>query len=431
MSNSSLPLGIDVSNHQGTIDWAQVHSAGCQFAFMKATESNTFKDAYFFRNWENARYFGIPRGAYHFGRPATNPDARVEADHFINYVTSLGPLEVGDMLVLDMEEDGYDDYGSWTLYWLQIIESYVGFKPLLYTARNYINTLNLNNPELKEYGLWLAAWQQTFPMTPAPWNVTAFWQYTDKGRMPGVQGNCDLNRFNGTPDRIKLYGKPESIVEPIPEPEPSIISFDSNIDVHNQPDKWSCSIESTSWFLRSMGIDTNRQQLERQMVPSVVSKEDGLKLGTGEGLAVYLNGRWGDQIGLHVNHAPVTFDDVWAGAGVNPTMVGGVGWNHWVGVRGRNNDGTLSLANPAPVFKGIGPKINKEQWDRLGPFHAVWVDRLSHLNTETPPHQIDVTAIEERLKAMEVELKEIKTLSELGLDDISSIRRLIGPNPPS
>ena len=80
----ALP-GIDVSHHQGLIDWSEVAGSGQRFAFAKATEGSTFVDPNYAFNKSEAEMAGILFGAYHFARPdgATN-DAIVEADHFVD-----------------------------------------------------------------------------------------------------------------------------------------------------------------------------------------------------------------------------------------------------------------------------------------------------------------------------------------------------------
>src|SRR5690606_30808246 len=63
----ALPVhGIDVSRHQGTIDWHAVARAGTRFAFIKATDGGDHLDPKFHENWQRAREAGVPRGAYHF-----------------------------------------------------------------------------------------------------------------------------------------------------------------------------------------------------------------------------------------------------------------------------------------------------------------------------------------------------------------------------
>lgn len=223
--------GIDVSNHQGVINFRQVKQAGYEFVFIKATEGTNFRDRYFPANWYNAHAEGFICGAYHYMKPKQNPDARTEADYFYDYVTEQGALSKGDMLVLDAEtltpaDDG--PYGNWCTYWLQIIESYFLFKPLCYTGQDYINRLHLtSNPDIGNYGLWLASWvpnsqinnvtQANIPPAPAPWPVTAFWQYTAYGRVPGISGDCDLDMFNGNMEQLLKYGFLGTEKPPTPE----------------------------------------------------------------------------------------------------------------------------------------------------------------------------------------------------------------------
>ena len=63
--------GIDVSRHQGKIDWKAVAAAGATFAYIKATEGGSHVDQRFPENWSGAKAAGIRRGAYHFFNPRT------------------------------------------------------------------------------------------------------------------------------------------------------------------------------------------------------------------------------------------------------------------------------------------------------------------------------------------------------------------------
>lgn len=223
MAESALPRGIDVSNWQGVVDWPAVAADGIRFAFAKATEGTFFNDPYFARNWAGAKAAGLVRGAYHFARPsASTPDA--EAAFFLAAVERAGGLKVGDILVLDIEDEkylrggSYGTAGKWSLGFCRYIEAAVGFKPIVYTGPWYISSRGFaDTPELAEFGLWLAAYQPSMPAAPAPWPLVAFWQFTSKGRVRGVAGDCDVNVFNGAPDRIAAYGKP---ARPEPKPEP-------------------------------------------------------------------------------------------------------------------------------------------------------------------------------------------------------------------
>ena len=217
MTNSPLPLGIDVSNYQGAINWMQVADDGVEFAGIKATEGIAFHDGYFANNWAQAKVYNIPRIAYHYAKPDYSA-ANDEATYFIDYILNNGGIDEGDILALDMEE-GTGDLSGWTQFFVEVVESLVGFKPLLYSRKNFIEEHNLNTPELAACGLWLASYSDRFPATLLPWPNIAFWQYSNAGRIPGITGDVDLNRFNGTVNRIPLYGKPKDTPAPLPQLE--------------------------------------------------------------------------------------------------------------------------------------------------------------------------------------------------------------------
>jgi lysozyme len=81
-SAARFPIrGIDVSHHQGAIDWTAVKAARVEFAFIKASEGGDFRDREFARNWEAARKAGVVRGAYHFFTFCT--PGLAQADNFV------------------------------------------------------------------------------------------------------------------------------------------------------------------------------------------------------------------------------------------------------------------------------------------------------------------------------------------------------------
>lgn len=214
---TTYPLGIDVSNHQGQIDWQAVNAAGYQFTFIKASEGTTFRDPFFPANWQQARAAGLYTGAYHYGRPDVNGPEE-EAGFFVSRVEQVGIRE-GDLLALDLEEgSGY--LGDWAYRFLTRVETLVGFKPLLYTSPGFINAHGVGQPDgIEEFGLWLASWGvPTPPQAPPRWDYVAFHQTSATGRVPGIAGDVDLDAFNGPIDRLPLYGKPASSPPPPPPP---------------------------------------------------------------------------------------------------------------------------------------------------------------------------------------------------------------------
>src|SRR5262249_12335135 len=100
--NFEILNGIDVSSAQGAIDWARVRDAAIAFAYIKATEADTFNDSRFAANWTAARG-NVARGAYHFFHARANVDAtRAQADHFIAAIAS-DPGELTPMVDVELE----------------------------------------------------------------------------------------------------------------------------------------------------------------------------------------------------------------------------------------------------------------------------------------------------------------------------------------
>lgn len=217
MALPSKPRGVDVSSWQGNPDWTAVAASGIVFAITKVTEDDGYINPFFARNWRAIKAADMYRGCYHFARPSVN-DAVTEADYMLAAIDGQGGLETGDLVALDLEA-GSGDLGPWVLDFCHRVEQQAGVRPLIYTGAWFSGPHNLGAyPEIGEYGLWLAAYSAVQPDPPPPWALTAFWQYSYKGQVPGIAGNVDLNVFNGPADRIPMYGKPASSPPPPPPP---------------------------------------------------------------------------------------------------------------------------------------------------------------------------------------------------------------------
>lgn len=205
-------LGLDVSNHQGVIDWPLVARCGPQFAVIKATESTDYTDPYFTANWQGAKNNGLVRGAYCFGRPSKG-SGHADAHYFLSVVnTSLGGIEQGDFLVLDLEDPNVAanaDLLAYAVDWCATVKAAVGFNPMLYSGAYYLAPHNLEGKvELKDNGLWLASYQTQPPPPPTGWTFWAMWQYTANGVVPGITGVVDMDLFHGDIGLLRRYGKP-------------------------------------------------------------------------------------------------------------------------------------------------------------------------------------------------------------------------------
>ncbi|HEV7604808.1 MAG TPA: glycoside hydrolase family 25 protein, partial [Candidatus Limnocylindrales bacterium] len=201
----NMTEGIDVSNWQGTIDFARVAAAGKHFAFMKASEGTTYIDPYYASNRANARSAGLKVGAYHFATPtAAAGDAIAQADYFLAAAT---PVK-GDMLpVLDLERSGSltpPVLTAWVQAYVGRIYQRIGVRALIYVSPNFWTNSMADTSWFAVNGfniLWIAHWTAaTAPLVPAAnWagKGWTFWQYTSSGSVPGIAGRVDLDRYNG------------------------------------------------------------------------------------------------------------------------------------------------------------------------------------------------------------------------------------------
>jgi GH25 family lysozyme M1 (1,4-beta-N-acetylmuramidase) len=203
---ATLP-GIDVSHYQGTINWASVHSAGIQFAYMKATEGTTYKDPTFNTNYLHAYNSGVIRGAYHFARPDSSGGAAQAA-----YFASNGGAWSADNLtlpgMLDLEGGCYGKSASamqsWILDFYATYKSRTGRDVVIYTSPSWWHActggwggMSAKSP------LFVADWTSgSSPSLPSGFPFWTFWQYADSGSVSGISGAVDHDRFSA--DRSRL-----------------------------------------------------------------------------------------------------------------------------------------------------------------------------------------------------------------------------------
>ena len=198
-----LPLrfevhGIDVSHHNGTINWERVKAmksggVGVDFVFVKATEGATHLDRQYYKNWRALSKLDLARGAYHFYNPRVL--STDQANHFVKHVK----LRKGDLPpVLDVEITGGKSKAilvKGVNNWLRLIEAHYGVKPIVYTSEHFYHTYL--EGEIEGYDLWLAAYSK-FELKTADESLLRFWQHTDRGYVEGIRGKVDLNAFMGT-----------------------------------------------------------------------------------------------------------------------------------------------------------------------------------------------------------------------------------------
>ncbi len=237
--------GIDVSYWDAGIDWPKVRATGQRFVFVKATESITYKDPTFDDNWFGAKSAGLLRGAYHFFR--CNIDAKKQADYFIDYVKSFD--DNGELPpVLDLETpDGQrkEKIVPAAKIWLDRVEAAFGRKPIIYSGQyflqDYLCEAGGGPPAwAKEYPLWLAQYPNNYtegsqPFLPRGWFKWTFWQYSEKGRVNGINASVDLNLFSGTLEELyKFAGAQIATAKPQKPQKHAVVAGDSFETIANK-----------------------------------------------------------------------------------------------------------------------------------------------------------------------------------------------------
>lgn len=201
---SELIKGIDISNNNGNIDFDKVKADGIEYVYMKATEGSTYKDKYAQGFYNECKRLGLKVGFYHFLTLGSNGSK--QAEEFYNTVKSIaGSLEAIDLeLCLDVELDGENlsnVINSFVAKWKQLTNRSL----LIYTYTYFINSkLTVDDLGLFDK-VWVANYNYVEPenfchvynskLNVANCEIVGH-QFTDKGRVNGVNGNVDVNKFS-------------------------------------------------------------------------------------------------------------------------------------------------------------------------------------------------------------------------------------------
>lgn len=188
-------LGIDISHHQGVINWEQLSNMNIQkdsieFIYIKATEGTSFLDQELSNNIQGANEFSIPAGFYHFFRPK---ESAIEQASFFIASTEMHDYQLKP--VLDVEvTDGItkESLQDSLIVFLNKIEVITGERPLIYTYSNFfienIIEASWSDKEL----FWIAQYGDNCPLMQRE-NVL-MWQFSDEGTVSGVNEKVDLNK---------------------------------------------------------------------------------------------------------------------------------------------------------------------------------------------------------------------------------------------
>ena len=190
-------VGIDVSSHNGKINFERVSCAGIDFVIIKASEGAAFRDSRFASNYDSAKDNGLAVGAYHFFR--FDVDGTLQAR---NFVETIGDRDFDLPLVIDVEEHGnpYVFLRSKVVRQLRdMVDELTAleYRVMIYTNKDGYYKFIKDN--FDDYPLWLCSLNRRPELD---WTI---WQYSHWGVVDGIQGDVDLNRFYGNLEQWKNW----------------------------------------------------------------------------------------------------------------------------------------------------------------------------------------------------------------------------------
>lgn len=208
---SAVPQGPDVSSWQhidGTaIDWHAVKAAGHGFAMVKATEGLDYVNPYFVEDSIVMRTANVARGAYHYADVTLSPE--LQGAYYSALVLGInGPGDLPPVLDLeDAKGRSPAEVIDWTHRYLDTVQTLTGRQPIIYTYPNFWRTAMADTHEFADYPLWIADYNDELGPLPGGWTDWLFWQFTDRGTIPGIDGRTDINHYSGTPESLRVLAR--------------------------------------------------------------------------------------------------------------------------------------------------------------------------------------------------------------------------------
>ncbi len=219
-------LGVDVSSHQGNVDWAGAWAYGSRFAYVKATEGTYYKNEFFGGQYGGAGDQGMLRGAYHFATPNTTSGAE-QARFFV--ANGGGWSADGRTLppLLDIEYNPYASLGNscynmtptqmvnWVRDFSNTMRALTGRLPMIYSTADWWNTCTGRSTAFSDHPLHIASYSNYGAGTlAAGWSSYALWQYTSEGPVVG-----DWNQWPGDMNGLRTFatgsGRAPAVVVPL------------------------------------------------------------------------------------------------------------------------------------------------------------------------------------------------------------------------
>lgn len=185
-ASNAIAQGVDVSKHNGAVNWGQVAATGMKFAFIKVGSTYSGIDPNFASNITNAQNAGLKTGVYIYSYATTPEAAANEANLVLQWIDGY---TVNYPVVFDIEDKCHKNLSQQQL--IEIVNAFcsvidaAGYYPMVYSNKNMFET------KLSTVGWdkWVARYNSTLEYN----NNVGFWQYTGSGKLSGFGGKVDIN----------------------------------------------------------------------------------------------------------------------------------------------------------------------------------------------------------------------------------------------
>jgi GH25 family lysozyme M1 (1,4-beta-N-acetylmuramidase) len=200
--------GIDVSYWQNAsksvaipagIDWQKVAAAGISFVIIKTSEGIGRVEPRGKDQAIGAFNAGLQIGYYHFAH-AGEDTAVAEADLFYKCISQYPKAQIVPTLDIETNKAGLSAPAltQWIVDFVNRLKSHGIAKVMLYSYQPFFDQFLLPSQALADCPLWLADYRAT-PHVPHGWSKYDIWQYSNKGQIPGIVGDVDVNQTNQLP----------------------------------------------------------------------------------------------------------------------------------------------------------------------------------------------------------------------------------------
>ena len=184
--------GIDVSKHNGYIDFDKVKNDGIEFVIIRIGYGGSapVKDERFEENYKNAKKAGLKVGTYLYSYANSDSDVKAETTAILKWLSGKNFDLPFYLDVEDNKTQGGLSRSELTNYVYEICENVekAGYFTGIYASKNWLET-KLDMTRLKRFTIWLAQWTTN----PTYQGVYAMWQYTSGGSVNGINGRVDMN----------------------------------------------------------------------------------------------------------------------------------------------------------------------------------------------------------------------------------------------